>query len=298
MEASSRDLAKRIPFSVLFESVVNHVLVASGESVPEGQLLLDIQPSAGTRLKLAQAKAAVAATDTELKQMEERYNLKFATNQDLAKAQKDAEAARLELQSLESQGIETERQVTSKINGIVGQVAVHDGQIVPAGTPFLELVARDDIEARLGVEPEDALSLSDGEPILLFPVHAAAAKPFEGRIRLITRRVNPDTHLVDVYVSPPAGAELLLDASLRAQIITDSRTGLVVPRAAVLPQGNRDVLFTVQNGYAVQHVVQAGLKTTNEIEIVSPQFPPGTEVVVQGNYELTNGMAVTTTHQP
>ncbi len=284
--------------SVLFDSVVNHVLVAAGEMVTNGQVLVDIQPSANARLQLAQAKAAVAAEEVNLKQIQQRYDLKFATDQDLAQAQKAFDAAKLQLQSMESQGVETEHQIKSTINGIVGQVAVHDGQIVAAGTPFLELVARDEIEARLGVEPEDVTSLTDGQPILLFPVHAAEANPFEGRIRLITRRINPDTHLVDVYVSPPDGAEFLLDAYLRAEIKIAAHTGLVVPRSAVLPQGNRDILFTVENGHAVQHVVQSGLKTTNEIEIVSPQLPDGAQVVVQGNYELTNGMAVTTTNQP
>ena len=284
--------------SVLFDSVVNHVLVVPGEMVTNGQVLLDIQPSASARLQLDQAKAAAAAERINLKQTQQRYDLKFVTDQDLAQAKKAFDMAKLQLRSMESRGIETERQIKSAINGIVSQVAVHDGQIVNAGTPFIELVAHDEIEARLGVEPEASATLTVGQPIHLFPVHAAEVKPFEGRIRLITRRINPDTNLVDVYVTPPSGAKLLLDAYLRAEIKTASHTGLVVPRSAVLPRGNRDILFTVENGHAVQHVVQSGLRTTNEIEIVSPQLPDGTQVVVQGNYELTNGMAVTTTNQP
>ncbi|MEO8426574.1 MAG: efflux RND transporter periplasmic adaptor subunit [Verrucomicrobiota bacterium] len=284
--------------SVRFESVVDHLLVAAGEAVTNGQVLADIEPSAASKLQLAQAKIAVDAADRELKQTQERYDLKFATNQELGQARKAADDARLQLQSLEDRGIETERQVKSQMAGVIWQLSVRDGQIVSAATPLFELIARNEIEVRLGVEPEDAVSLSKDDRVTLFPVHAAEARQFEGRIRLITQRVNPDTHLVDVYVRPPSGMSLLLDAYLRAEIKTVSHEALLVPRLAVLPQGNHDVIFTVENGHALEHQVQIGIKTTNEVEVISPKFQPGVQVVVQGNYELTNGMAVAPASKP
>jgi RND family efflux transporter MFP subunit len=229
---------------------------------------------------------------------QDRFNLKFATIQDLTAAQNNAKTARLQLQSLEQIGVETERQVTSPATGVVGNVNVHDGQIVTAGAPVVELVARNEIEVKLGVEPEDILLLKPDQTVLFIPVNADAAQSFKGRVRLITQRVNPDTRLVDVYASVDTGTELLLDDYLRAQIETAAHEGMVVPRTAVLPRDGKGVLFTVNNSRAVEHMVQLGVESGNVVEIVSAELKPGEWVVTQGNYELTNGLPVEIAKQP
>lgn len=282
--------------SVPFEIMVRHILVAAGESVEKGTRLVSIAPSPATRLKVNQARAAYEAAKSQLAETQHRYDLKFATNQDLSTAKKAAESAQLEWQNLSN--IPNETGLTADQQALVGKLMAQDGQIVPPGQPLIELVDRNQIEVKLDVEPEDATYLHVGDPVKLFPVHADEAPVFSGRVRLISQRVNPDTHLVDVYVSPPQGTRLLLDASIRAVLNTASDIGLVVPRAAVLPGNRGDELFIVGDGHAEQHRVRTKLETDKEVEIDGFGLRPGESVVVQGNHELSDGMAVKVNPQP
>lgn len=280
--------------SAAYETRVRHVLVAPGEAVRVGQPLVEIDPSPQTQLQLAEARNAARAAQQALKQTQQKFNLKLVTNQDLGTAKKAAETAQLQRQTLEKQGAATGQQVTSDLAGLVGKVDVQDGQIVQAGNPLVELLQQNEIEVKLGVEPEDVQHLETGQPVTLHQVHLAQAKPIQGKVRLITQRIDPDTRMVDVYVTLPNDNGLLLDSYFRGELNTRAHETLVVPRAAVLPDGDAHVLFTVQNNHAVRHQVKIGIQTARETEIITPDLKAGDPVVVKGNYELSDGMAVAT----
>jgi membrane fusion protein (multidrug efflux system) len=284
--------------SAAYETRIRHILVAPGESVTGGQPLVEIDSSPATQLQLAEARSAAKAAQKELDQAQQKFNLKLATNQDLGQAKKASESAQLQLQNLEKQGAAAPQQVKSEMEGVVGKVDVQDGQIVQAGSPLVELVAQNEIEVKLGVEPEDIVHLAPNDPVSLFQVQRQDLKPIEGRVRLITQRVEPETRLVDVYVSLPNETKLLLDAYLRAELKTEAHETLVVPRGAVLPEGDGFVLFTVKDKHAIQHVVQIGMQNAKEIEIIAPDLKVDDEVVVRGNYELSDGMAVAPGKKP
>jgi membrane fusion protein, multidrug efflux system len=280
--------------SVAYETRVRHVLVAPGQPVTRGQPLVEIDPSPQTQLQLAQARSAADAAQKELEQTQQKFNLKLATNQDLNQAKKNAENAQLQLQTLEQQGAASAQVVKAEMDGLVGKVDVQDGQIVQPGSPLVELVQKNEIEVKLGVEPEDAVHVAAGQPVSLFRVHTTGTPPITGRVRLITQRVDPDTRLVDVYVSLPNEKELWLDSYFRGELKTQTHDALVVPRSAVLPAGDGYVLYTVKDQRAVAHQVQIGIQNAKEVEIIASDLKAGEPVVVRGNYELSDGMAVTT----
>ncbi len=114
----------------------------------------------------------------------------------------------------------------------------------------------------------------------------------DGKVSMITRRINPASRLVDVYVSLPHDSGLVLETFLRARVVVDTKTALIVPRQAVLPVENKRVLYTVQDGKAVEHDVTIGLEDANNVEIIGGGVNAGDTVVVLGNAELENGMAV------
>lgn len=285
---------KNNAISVPYETRVRHVLVAPGESVTAGQALVAIDPSPQTKLQLAQARQAVQTAQKDLNQVQQKFNLKLATNQELALANKNDENAQLQLQTLQKQGAASEQTVKADMAGLVGKVNVQDGQIVPAGSPLVDLVARNQIEVKLGVEPEDALHVQVGQAVTLYQVHLANAKPIAGKVRLITQRIDPNTRLIDAYVALPNGSNLLLDSYFRAELQTQAHAALVAPRSAVLPDGDKHILYTVKNQHAVRHQVEVGIENADEIEVIAQDLRADEPVVVKGNYELSDGMAVTT----
>ncbi len=278
--------------SVAYEARVSHVLVAPGQPVEKGDPLLAIAASPSTQLQVNQARSAADLARKELKQTQERFDLKLATNQDLNSAERAATQAALQLASLEREGADTAGLLRAPSEGIVANVAVQDGQLVAGGAALVEIIATDEIEAKIGVEPEDLVAVSVGQSVALLPVNQPASREIGGTVRLVTRRINPATRLVDVYVSLPPDSGLMLDGYLRASIARESKDALVVPRSSVLPKDDAWQLFTVRDGRAVAHRVRLGVVSDGEAEVLGDALEPGDLVVTVGNAELEDGMAV------
>src|SRR6267378_8286435 len=221
--------------SVAFETRVRHILVAPGQFVQENDPLVEIELSPGAQVQFQQAKNAAEATRKELKQTQERFNLKLATNQELSAAEKTARDAEAQLTALQRAGAGGDNRIHSDIAGVIAKVDAQDGQIVPPGGPLVEIVAENEIEVKLGVEAEDLSAAQEGASITIVPVNDPTAPRVQGTIRLVTRRIDPTTRLVDVYVALPEGTKLLLDGYVRGEIERTEKNALVVPRSAVLP---------------------------------------------------------------
>ena len=279
--------------SVAFETRVRHILVAPGQFVRGNDPLIEIELSPAAQVQFQQAKNAAEAARKELKQTQERFNLKLATNQDLSAAEKTARDAEVQLATLQRAGASGDNRIHSDMAGVIAKVNVQDGQIVAAGSPLIEIVAESEIEVKLGLEPEDLSAARDGASIIIFPVNDPTAAKVEGSIRLVTRRVDPATRLVDVYVALPEGTKLLLDSYVRGEIQRTEKDVLVVPRSAVLPNESREFeVFTVASDKATKHNVKIGAENPNEIQVIADDLHEGDPVVTVGNYELEDGMAV------
>jgi len=280
--------------AIAFETRVRHILVAPGQFVRENDPLVEIELSPGAQVQFQQAKNAAEAARKELKQTQERFNLKLATNQDLSAAEKTARDAEAQLTGLQRAGAGGDNRIHSDMSGVIAKVDAQDGQIVPPGGPLVEIVAETEIEVKLGVEAEDLSAAQEGAPIEIIPINDPTASNVKGSIRLVTRRIDATTRLVDVYVALPEGTRLLLDQYVRGEIERTEKDTLVVPRPAVLPNESRKFeIFTVTNNRAVKHTVKIGAENPKEMQVVADDLHEGDPVVTVGNYELEDGMSVT-----
>ena len=277
--------------SVQYESKVVRLFVSAGEPVKEGRPLIEIEPSPDTKLQLAEAASAAEATQSQLEQTQRRFEMKLAVNQDLQKARQEARDAAAKLSNLTARGAGERTTLKADLNGLLASIDVRIGQIVPAGGPLLSLVPARQIEVLLGVEPETAGRLREGQKVRVLAVNQAGVEGVGG-IRLVTQRVNPQTRLVDTFVTVPPDMPLLLDGYVRGEIPVAEKEALVVPRDAVLPGDDGPILFTVRDGHAVEHKVTTGLETDTQTEVTGDSLRVGDEVVTVGNYQLEDGMAV------
>jgi RND family efflux transporter MFP subunit len=279
--------------SVAFETRVRHVLVAPGQFVKENDPLIEIELSPGAQVQFQQAKNAAEAARNEFKQTQERFNLKLATNQDVSAAEKTARDAEAQLTALQRAGAGGDNRLHSDISGVIAKVDAQDGQIVPSGGPLVQIVAETEIEVKLGVEAEDLSAAQEGASITIVPVNDPTAAKVDGTVRLVTRRIDPTTRLVDVYVTLPEGTKLLLDQYVRGEIQRTEKDALVVPRSAVLPNESREFeVFTVANNRAVKHTVKIGAENPKEMQVIADDLHEEDPVVTVGNYELEDGMTV------
>src|SRR5947207_6549057 len=279
--------------SIAFETRVRHILVAPGQFVPKDDPLVEIELSPGAQVQFQQARNAAEAARKEFKQTQERFNLKLATNQELSAAEKTARDAEAQLTALQHAGAGGDNRIHSDTSGVIAKVDAQDGQIVPPGGPLVEIVAENEIEVKLGVEAEDLSAAQEGAPITVVPVNDPTAAKVQGIVRLVTRRIDPTTRLVDVYVALPEATKLLLDGYVRGEIQRTEKDALVVPRSAVLPNESREFeVFTVANNRAVKHTVKIGAENSQEMQVIADDLHPGDPIVTVGNYELEEGMAV------
>jgi RND family efflux transporter MFP subunit len=280
--------------SAAFEVRVRQVLVVVGQHVDAGTPLIRVEASPEARLLAAEAKRALAAAETDLKQVQSRIELKLATNQDLSTAKQAAEAARLKLDSLHERGADAADAIEFKSDaeGIVAAMASQPGQLVAAGAPLVEVVPADQIEVRIGIAPADVRSVAPGQEVRLRPVGASTTQPITGHVRLVSEKVSADTRLVDALVSPTAGVRLVLDEYVDAELSLSPHEGLLVPRSAVLPDVDGHGLFTVNDGRAIRHEVTLLTENSHDALFEAKDVTEGDQAVVLGNFELEDKMRV------
>ena len=102
--------------------------------------------------------------------------------------------------------------------------------------------------------------------------------------------LNPKTRMVDADIAVPVGA-VMPGAAFRADITVGQFQGWVVPHDAVLTDGKGAYVFQVSGGKATRiDVTLVGSRDGQDI--VTGALDPARELVVQGNYQLNDGMAV------
>ena len=279
-------------FSVPYECQVRKVLVTTGRVVELGTPLVEVEPSHETKLLLDGAREEQQTAKDQFTLMQQRLKMNLATRQDLLQAEQHLHAATLRANSLEKRGAGREQILRAATGGVISLVHVRQGQIVPPGGSLVEMIDDQHILVRFGVEEEDRRLFQKGQRGRLFPVHGTGSEPMEGEIRVVTQQVNLATRLVEVLAAPGPQDRLLLNEYVRGEIIIASQEGLVVPRSAVLQQEGHLVLYSVEDGHATRHVFQAGLENREQIEVRGSDLHEGQRIVIVGQNQLHDGMAV------
>ena len=278
--------------SIPYGCKIKALYVTQGQEVGKRGKILVIEPSPDTLLTLETAISNYEATKALLKKVKEQAVLRLATNQELLQAEQAYENAKITLKNMQKRGISKTVTIRSKSRGIVSRLFVHQGSMVKAGDPIIEIVAQDAFEACLGAEPEDAHLITPGCPVLLKAVTRPALKAVKGIVRSVSKSISSTSNFVNIFVSLPSPPPFILNEYVRGDITVKSEKGLVVPESAVLPEDGHYTLFTIKNGKAHLHIVDIGLQNSKEVQISGRNLKAGDLVVVLGNYELKDGMPV------
>lgn len=278
--------------TVPYASRINNVYVSNGQTVKVGDPLLSLRPSEDALLVVKQAQQDLAAVKQEHQLLLERVQLKLATQHDVVISQLRVDQAKVLIQDLTARGSMKAHTFKATQAGVISLVTAQEGQRILAGNPLLQWVAQDQLGVSLGVEPENFAQLHKQQAVSIIPVSRQQHPPINGHIELINQQIDPLTHLLSVLVKPAAKSVLLLNEAVQAQIKLASKQALVAPRSAVLPDGDAYSVFTVVSNHAVKHTVQMGLETSTDVEVNDPTLKADDDIVVLGNYELQDGMAV------
>lgn len=270
------------------------VLVSAGTAVKSGQVLVRIEPTPQTLAAFETATADLAAARAKLQQMQSLVTGGLATRADLAAAQGSVAGARARLAALQAAGVgQHPHALRAPAAGVVTNLPVSRGEWVNAGTRVAALAPAGVLWVRLGLTPAEAAQVEPGAKVRLTPVFGAQ-KPLRSRVLRVDAQADPATGLIDAEVPVSAARGGPYPGEWVAGTITLRRTELpAVQRSAVLKDGRGYYVFAVRNGVAHRLSVTPLVRADGLVGLKG--LTPGESVVIQGNFELSDGAAVRVT---
>ncbi len=272
---------------------IEQLWVSPGQRVRAGDRLLELRTAPGAAVDFDKAQAAVRYAEQDLASVRAMFKDHLATREQVAKAEQSLRDAQSSLQAQQRVGSgQSSEIVKAPFDGIVTALSVGRGQRVQADATALTMARLDALIVTLGVEPEEALRLRPGAPVVLTPVFPPTTR-IDSQVDTVHGMVNPQTRLIDTVVRFPHKPDqnVVLDEDLRGTITLREQHTLAVPRSAVLRDDRGSYLFVVRDGKAQRVPVDTGLQDEDWIG-VSGALQTGDPVVKLGNYELSDGMPV------
>lgn len=271
---------------------IARVVVLPGAEVASGQPLFEFRTDPGATAGHAQAVSAVALARDEVRRTEGLLALKLATESQVAAARKALADAESSLAASTATGAGSKDEVVrAPFRGAVSSIAVESGDRVQAGALLLQLEPLGATRILLAVAPDKAGRVATGSVVGVRPL-SPSGPPLKGHVRSVHRVVDKTTGLVGIEVEAEASArQLLIGTTVAGVIGTTAVNAWVVPRAAVLRDSTGAFVFQVLAGQARRIAVNIVGETTTSYAIQASLKTPGT-IVTEGNYELSDGMAV------
>ena len=286
--------------------VVDRVLFSEGKPAQLDQILVEIEPEryklAGEVAQAALAKAEAAKADAEagLKRRETVINQTpglipgeevetWKTKVLLAASDVAAAKAALNQANLNLH----DAYVRAPLSGIIQSRTVQTGQYVQTGTVLATLVRRNPLLLRFKVPEREAAQIRMGlkaqfkvrESNRVYTarvVYVAAAADDVTRLVGVTAEVN-DTQ--DMSLRPGSFAEITVPVS-------SERKAPVIPQTAIRPSDRGFLAYVVEDGKAVERVLNLGMRTAEgQVEVLSG-LTPGETLVIRGGEALRNGAFV------
>jgi RND family efflux transporter MFP subunit len=271
------------------ERVVS-VLVNAGDQVSPNQPLIQLDPSQ-LNVQIQQAANAVAAAQDYLNAVSTS-----GTAVNIAQAQQQYDLAKNKYNALVAQAatpLLNNGKLISPMHGVVTAVNVNPGEVFAADTPLLTLMDESIVIVHANIPLADLGQVHVGQSAIVTP-SALPGLSFQGAIRAIISRANPQTDTFEVWVDITNTNRMLLPGMSAFVRIQYSARALVVPRLAVLDLDSEPVVFVVQNQHAYLRHVQVVGRSVNTV-LIGQGLSNGDKVVLVGLNGLQDGQQVRVT---
>jgi membrane fusion protein (multidrug efflux system) len=176
--------------------------------------------------------------------------------------------------------------------GVVGLRRVSIGEFVQAGDPIVNLEQIDPLKVDFRVAENFLAAVHTGQTIEV-AVDAFAGERFQGEVYAIDPLVDAAGRSIQLRASlaNPDG-RLRPGLFARVELVLKERTdALLVPEAALVPQGTAQLVFKVVDGKAALVPVQPGIRRDGMVEILEG-LAAGDVVVTAGQLKLRDGAPV------
>lgn len=231
-------------------------------------------------------QAAVAREDVVKRQLEE---MQAGTRVEKISAQR-ARLAQLDAQLTDIAHDQRDTQLVAPFAGRVTHRFLDEGSVVSAGTPVLEVIDDQQLEAWVGLPPRAARALQVGDAVEL----SVAGQPIQATVQSLAADVQQTSRTRKVILRLNANDSAVLPGQVFRLVVNEqvAEPGYWVPTTA-LTRGTRGLwsLFVVQEGRVVRADVEI-LDTIGSKSFVRGTLQPGDQIVASGNHRIVVGQLV------
>ncbi len=264
------------------------VLVEEGQHVNAGQALVRLDPDRA-RLSVAQGEAQMRKLENSYHRAQKLVQQQLVSAADVDQLRYDLENARAQYRMAALELSYTT--VVAPISGIVASRDIKPGNFVQINSPIIRIVDNSRLEATLNVPEREIAKLKPGQAVTL-SVDALPGRQFTGTVDRVSPVVDTGTGTFRVVTSYSGEADLQPGMFGRININYDQRAdALVVPRSALLEDGNEQAAYVVRDGKAMRTPLKLGYDDAGWVE-VREGLKAGDEVVIAGKAALREGSAV------
>ncbi len=274
------------------ESNLVRILAPPGSRVTAGQAIVVLGPTPASALELGKAQSDAAAADAAAARALRLRGAGLASDAEVETARTAAQTADAAARSLKSRS-GAALVLRAPMAGVVETLSLEAGGVAVQGAAVAKIGALTGLRVRLGVEQGQAARIRPGLTVRLTQLSAqlSGGIPRDGLVTAVDPRLDAQTRLAAVYVQAPAGA-FAPGEPVQGLIILGQHRGVVlIPRAAVIYDGEQPYVFTVKAAAGHRRNLTLGMETGDQVE-VTVGLAAGERIVVDGAAALEDGMAI------
>jgi len=281
--AGTVQAAERAAIAAKVTGVITRMPVVLGSAVKTGDLLVAISAEEiAARLNQAEAQLAQAKRNLE---REQHLLAKNAATPETVKSMTDqyaiAQAGYREARTM--LGYTT---ITAPFDGVVTRKNVNSGDLATPGTVLLQVENSRALQVRAAVPESLILTIHTGDTLTVKVEAAGVAVP--GTVTEIAPAADPSSRTAPVVLDLPASPTLRSGQFARVLLPGQGVKTLLVPNSALVPSGQMDRVFVVEEGRARLRLVRTGMHHDGMTEILAGLTPNET-VVTTNNRLLVDG---------
>jgi membrane fusion protein (multidrug efflux system) len=268
---------------------VTEIALSEGAPAQAGEVLVRLDDALAiaevddtqARFTLAQGNLERANSLAKSGNVTERARDEASTNAETSRAARELAKVRL-----------SKHVIRAPFSGVAGIRKVSPGAYITAGQPIVNLEKIDSLKIDFKLPEIHLAKISNGQKIEIM-VDALPGRVFPGTIYAIDPHLDVNGRALSIRARLE-NPELVLRPGLFARIRVKGQTErsvLLVPEAAIVPRGQDKIVYTVQNGRAVEVKVELGARSKGMVEIVDGLDEHAT-VVTAGQQMLKDGSPV------
>ena len=268
---------------------ISAISFQEGQRVAKGALLVRLD-TAVPQAEAQQARANMVLAKNKFDRAVDLARSNYISGQAKDEAENNFKVAEAALQLSEAKLAKMD--LRAPFSGIIGLRSVSVGDYVKEGADLVNLESIDPLKVDFRV-PEVYMRQVQVGQSLQVQLDALPGKTFEGKVFAVNPLIDAAGRAVVIraMVRNP-DTSLRPGMFARVRLITrDAQDALVLPEQALVPQGDQQFVFRIQDGKAVRTKVEVGQRRDAKVEILTG-LAKDDLVVTAGQLKLRDGAPV------